>query len=191
MRIILQSLLVIVLFSVLFVAAAWLESRTMRIFSGKALVVDGDSLVIDGARVRLAGIDAPELGQTCPGENGVWRCGRHSRDALARLIDKRSVRCRTERVDRYGRWLGRCHVGSTDINRTMILDGWAVSYGGFGSEEAKARRARRNLWAGQFERPSEWRRRHGDVADTGSAVGAMLAKLRRTVKYLQSHWFGG
>lgn len=52
---------------------------------GLAKIVDGDTLVVDGLRVRLEGIDAPEAGQTCKRRLiGSWACGTESTNALAR-----------------------------------------------------------------------------------------------------------
>ena len=68
-------------------------------------------------------------------------------------------------LDRYGRDLAACAVDSRDINAELVRDGSALAYGKYEAEEAQAKGARRGLWAGTFERPSDWRRRHprGDL----------------------------
>src|SRR5262245_60918266 len=71
---------------------------------GMARVVDGDTLVLDGERLRLQGIDAPELDQTCVVGDHVLPCGRRARDALARLVAE-TVSCSGSRHDLYGRRL--------------------------------------------------------------------------------------
>jgi endonuclease YncB( thermonuclease family) len=44
--------------------------------SGRAIIIDGDKLEIAGEWVRLHGIDAPEMAQTCTSDQGAeWRCG--------------------------------------------------------------------------------------------------------------------
>jgi endonuclease YncB( thermonuclease family) len=53
-------------------------------------VTDGDSLVVQGERIRLFGIDAPELSQVCA---GGWRAGEESKRALARIIGETLVDC--------------------------------------------------------------------------------------------------
>lgn len=126
--------------------------------------VDGDSLRAGREDVRLLGIDAPELFQTCrDGRGREWACGRAARDRLAALVAGGRVRCTSEGQDRYGRTLARCSAGPVgDIGETMIREGLAVDFmsGGYGGAEAEARAARRGIWAGSFERPQEWRRRN-------------------------------
>src|SRR5205807_160216 len=47
------------------IGGAWYKHWDATPLVGTALVVDGDSLEISGARIRLTGIDAPEMRQTC------------------------------------------------------------------------------------------------------------------------------
>lgn len=132
---------------------------------GVAIVNDGDSITLNGERVRLRGIDAPELFQTCRRDGKDYACGRAARDALVRLIGGRAVSCRMGERDKYQRLLAYCQVGETDLNAAQVAAGWAVSFGGFEMEEAAARRAKAGVWAGDFERPAEWRATHGRTAE--------------------------
>lgn len=133
--------------------------------AGIPQVVDGDSLTLDGTRLRLVGIDAPELGQTCVGPSGDYPCGREARNALASLIGRGQVTCQASRRDRYDRLLARCEAGGVDLNRAMVEQGWAVAYGDHDDAERAAREAGRGLWAGNFERPQDWRRIHGGLIE--------------------------
>lgn len=127
---------------------------------GRAHVADGDSVAIAGTRLRLVGIDAPELAQDCERDGRAYPCGTAAKAHLEALIAGRPLDCVWDRRDKYGRGLARCRAGSTDLGATMVRDGWAVAYlGGFEAEEAEARRAGRGLWAGRFERPQDFRRR--------------------------------
>ncbi len=148
--------------------------------AGRARIADGDSLVIAGARIRLEGIDAPELGQNCGRAGGEYACGREARAALARLVAGRDVTCESRQNDRYGRALAVCAAGGVELNRAMVDAGWAVAYGGYRDAEDAARRARRGLWAGDFERPQEWRRIHGGLVEEGQGWLFPLSRwLRR------------
>lgn len=144
--------------------APWKEQEMLE---GSARVVDGDTILLAATRIRLAGIDAPELAQTCENSVGEYACGREARTALNQLVAGRRVTCTSSGSDRYGRMLALCRVGDTDLNRTMVEQGWAVAYGDYERTEADARRARRGLWAGAFDQPQEWRRLHGQLDETG------------------------
>lgn len=144
--------------------------------TGTARAADGDSLAMASLRIRLEGIDAPELAQSCTRDGGDWPCGRLSRDALARLVDGRVVSCEGRGHDHYGRLLARCTAGGVDLNRAMVEEGWALAYGGYEVAEAAARLAGRGMWAGSFERPQDWRRIHGGMAE--EAHGGLFAWLR-------------
>ena len=61
--------------------------------SGRAQVIDGDSLTIGGTRVRLFGIDAPERGQGCQAEGKLWLCGGLAKRRLKDRISGRPVVC--------------------------------------------------------------------------------------------------
>jgi endonuclease YncB( thermonuclease family) len=124
---------------------------------GNARVVDGDTIVIDGVRIRLEGIDAPETTQTCGASTSdqvsaapappfgqpnmlgrpdkvsqqsghSWACGTAATRHLARLIGHAEVRCDDLGPDKYGRTLGRCFVGPLNLNAAMVRDGFAWAY---------------------------------------------------------------
>lgn len=171
---------VILLFALTALAAAVFDELSMQDMSGKAYAVDGDTIRLHGERIRLAGIDAPELDQQCL-RGGISRdCGREAQRHLARLIATGKTDCRGNERDRYGRLLMRCICDEKDVNRAMVLAGWAVAYGDYGDAERAARRDRSGLWAGEFDRPSDWRARRGALADTGPAglASRLLFRLR-------------
>jgi endonuclease YncB( thermonuclease family) len=151
------------------VAAAILDERSMQTLAGAPRAVDGDTLAFGERRVRLVGIDAPELGQTCERDGADYDCGREARRFLAGLVEKGQCECSGNEEDRYGRLLVRCVSATTDLNAAMVRAGWAVSYGGYEAEERIARDDHSGLWAGTFDRPAAWRARHGAVADLGPA----------------------
>lgn len=89
-------------------------------------VTDGDSLRCGGQRVRLLGIDAPEMPGSCrPGRQCVQGNPFAARDYLVSLT-RTTVRCTPEGQDRYGRTLARCTANGIDLSCAMIRSGHAV-----------------------------------------------------------------
>jgi endonuclease YncB( thermonuclease family) len=147
-------------------------------FSGPATVADGDTIRVNGERVRLIGIDAPELEQSCTDANGAaWSCGRAARDKMVALAAGDEVSCRPDGRDRYGRTLAVCTAGNVDLGRAMVQAGLAVADGGYLAEAETARSARVGIWGGSFINPAQWRRQGGN-----SPAGNFMAWLRG--------WFG-
>ncbi|MGE0279394.1 MAG: thermonuclease family protein [Rhizobiaceae bacterium] len=142
--------------------AARLDRVAERSNAGAATIHDGDTLTVQGQRMRLRGIDAPEYRQNCSAGGETYPCGRQARAALAAMTAGKAVICNGWERDKYQRPLVVCSVGSPalDINGAMVRQGWAVAYGGYGSEEAEARKAKRGLWQGDFQRPRDWRIEH-------------------------------
>lgn len=128
--------------------------------AGRAAVIDGDSLYLQGRELRLAGIDAPELHQSCERGGRPYECGRVARDVLVAKLAAGGLVCRLSGTDRYGRALAFCALGTRDLNAALVREGAALAYGRYDAEEAAARAERAGVWAGHFERPADWRRRH-------------------------------
>ncbi len=171
--------------TLMLIAAAVWGVRRFGGFEGSGIrVIDGDSLIVDGREVRLHGIDAVELHQTCREADGrQWPCGRLARAHLRKLVRDRSLTCRTIDEDRYGRIVARCVTdGGMDIAERMVRDGWAVAYlrhsPAYVMAEQDARDARRGIWAGRFTLPEEWRaRRRTAQKSAASAAGAGVASV--------------
>lgn len=171
--------LAVLVLGLLILVAARLDRFETRKEQGVAVVNDGDSITLGTERIRMRGIDAPEYTQTCRKAGADYACGKLARQSLARLIAGRPVSCSGWQRDRYGRLLGDCKAGDTDLNRAQVQAGWAVAYGDFEIEEAAARAAKVGIWAGTFEQPQDWRdshheapveRKHGTLASIGDAA---------------------
>lgn len=128
--------------------------------SGTAQAIDGDSLRMNGQEMRLKGIDAPELAQTCERQGRQVACGREAAAALRRQLARGPATCVGSQRDRYGRMLAHCRVLGVDIAAVLVREGYAVSYGDYLAEETEARNDNRGLWSGKFEPPREWRAKH-------------------------------
>ncbi|MDX2004631.1 MAG: excalibur calcium-binding domain-containing protein [Meiothermus sp.] len=151
-----------------------------RMYIGVASVVDGDTLEIQGTRIRLSGLDAPEAAQLCVNSQGQrFRCGAQVANALAAFLARRTVTCRQRGTDRYGRVLATCVVAPAG----ETVGGWLVSKGyafidprfasDYRTRQVQASRSRAGLWAGRFQNPWEWRRLGASAPWQGRAIRAV------------------
>lgn len=143
---------------VLLVAAAAAQAD----LTGRVDVIDGDTWLVGGQKVRLFGIDAPELDQTCVDAAGVDRtCGQWVRRQVSQRFEGRQARCEVLDQDRYGRLVARCFVGRRDAAREIVDQGWARAYRRYSMDydldEKRAFVAGRGIHAWQMQRPAEYR----------------------------------
>src|SRR5262245_2949449 len=145
------------LFLVLAVGLPFAAAAQEKI-TGTAAGLDEDSIAIQANRIRLWGIDAPEISQTCTRAGKPWQCGRDAARALERLVAGRTVTCIVIVRDQLRRVIvGDCALGGQSLSRWMVSSGWAVvnrrQTDAYVKEEDEAREARRNIWSSQFEMP--------------------------------------
>ncbi len=149
------------------------ETKTI---SGKAQVIDGDTIKIQDISVRLFGIDAPEKKQICTFESQPYKCGLESSQFLKKIIESSSyVDCSYRDFDRYKRIIGECvshnkivnkkTTESLNLNYLMVRNGHAIDYrryskGKFSLAESLAKKEKKGIWRGKFEKPENWRRKY-------------------------------
>ena len=166
-------------FGLLVLVAARIDEGAAVRIEGRVEVTDGDSLVIETERIRLRGIDAPELGQTCRRDGRDYACGREAKRALVDLVGSFPVACTGRERDRYDRLLAGCSAQQTDLARAQVAAGWAVAVRSVEKGEAAARGGRRGGWGGPVERPRPRRASHGAAAEAEHArPSSILAWLR-------------
>ncbi|MBR1648558.1 MAG: thermonuclease family protein [Alphaproteobacteria bacterium] len=129
-------------------------------FSGAARVVSGDTFVIRGRYIRLFGIDAPEVKQTCANSKGrPYACGKEAMRWLQDWILDNEIDCRILKQDAKGNAVATCSYGQYDIGAALVTAGWAVVLPEntiYQPYELQAQRARRGMWQGQFYKPWDW-----------------------------------
>jgi endonuclease YncB( thermonuclease family) len=140
--------------------------------TGRASVIDGDTIEISGQRIRFNGIDAPEGAQRCNDASGQsYACGRESAKALdGFLATSRPVTCKFVGWDQYGRFVGDCNrADGASVQEWLVKNGHALdwprySHGDFSGQEKAARASKRGVWKGDFQKPWEWRAAQRDQA---------------------------
>jgi len=129
---------------------------------GTARVIDGDTIVVGDLRIRLHGIDAPEIKQVCTRAGSTYRCGEFAARALTNMTEGRTLRCEQKDIDRYKRIIAVCRTAETDLNAWMVRGGYAVAYRYYSPDyvslENAARSEGKGVWSGQFVMPWDWRR---------------------------------
>ena len=125
-------------------------------------ITDGDSLRSGDIRIRIHGIDAPEMRQIC-NRPEAYQCGVAARDYLASALgDDAVLRCEHLDTDRYQRLVMRCYHNGIDIGAGMVRAGWALAYRRYSedyvADERQAQAAKAGMWQGRFETPEAWRR---------------------------------
>ena len=125
-----RGVLIFALIVALTAMIAWTHvAHAQDQFVGVPRIVDGDTVVINGTRIRLFGIDAPETSQYCIRNTGQHaECGKGVRDRLVEKSAGRSWTCSVVDQDRrYNRPVASCQVGGEDIQRWMVRSGLALS----------------------------------------------------------------
>lgn len=130
--------------------------------TGTVEVIDGDRIRIAETDIRLHGIDAPEVKQSCIYRGEDWSCGAMARDALKQIIGNAAVRCVWEDLDVDDYALATCTREGYDIAELMVDNGLAMAYtkytGKYLPDEEQAKKVRKGMWAAQFVKPWDWRR---------------------------------
>ena len=130
--------------------------------TGPAYVIDGDTIDISDVRIRLNGIDTPEIEQICRTNGLIWHCGVEATKVMRHLTKGETVTCIGSTKDRYGRLIANCFVDDLSLNATMVETGMALAYRYYSLEyveqEDFAREAKQGLWTGEFVPPWDWRK---------------------------------
>ncbi|XP_037438461.1 probable staphylococcal-like nuclease CAN3 [Triticum dicoccoides] len=122
----------------------------------KIIIRSGSEILARKYRIRMRGIDAPEL---------KMPYGKESKDALVKLIGGKSSRIYVYEQDQFGRYVGDIYCDSVFIQEQMLKNGHAWYFKNYDSRreflewERKARAACQGFWAlNNPEKPWDWRR---------------------------------
>ena len=133
-----------------------------KIKSQDILITDGDTIKINGEKIRFSGIDTPELKQTCLNEGVKNFCGKEAKQILVDKIASNKVTCIREGKDRYKRTLAECFVNKESLSSYLVRSGYAFAYRKYSKkfipDEDYARINKLGMWSMEFDYPWDFRR---------------------------------
>ena len=146
---------------------------------GRATVLSGDTLRINGERIHLAGIEAPEHGQRCNrSKRRTWRCDLEAKNTLRRLVGRKTVTCSASAPDSDGVQRADCTVDGKNIAAELVKSGYAFANQGFFARYRTLERAARNkksgVWQGKAERPEQYRAKLWEEAKRKAPEGCPI-----------------
>ena len=132
-----------------------------QVKSQKIKIVDGDTIHLNGEKIRFTGIDTPELNQTCIKEGVIDPCGVTAKKILIKKIGDNKVECIREGKDQYKRILAECFVGNQSLSSYLVRSGYAFAYRKYSKkfikDEDYARTKKIGMWAMKFDYPWDYR----------------------------------
>ena len=131
-------------------------------FADSLRVVDGDTIVLNGEKIRFSGIDTPELKQTCLKDDQEVPCGMTAKRLLAEKIDNTTIECISEGKDAYKRTLAECFVNGESLSKFLVRSGYAFAYRKYSTkfikDEEFAKANKLGMWAMTFQYPWDFRK---------------------------------
>ena len=125
-------------------------------------VVDGDTIHLNGEKIRFTGIDTPELKQTCIKEGVINSCGVTAKEILIVKIGDNKVECISEGKDQYKRTLAECFVNGESLSSHLVRSGYAFAYRKYSkkyiSDEDFAKANQVGMWSMDFQYPWDYRK---------------------------------
>jgi len=131
-------------------------------FADNLKIVDGDTIVLNGEKIRFSGIDTPELKQTCmKGEQKVF-CGMFAKMLLIKKIGNETPECISEGKDAYKRTLAECFVNGESLSAYLVRSGYAFAYRKYSDkfikDEEFAKENKLGMWTMTFQYPWDFRK---------------------------------
>ena len=131
-------------------------------FADNLKIVDGDTIVLNGEKIRFSGIDTPELKQTCMKDEQKVFCGMFAKMLLIKKIGKETPKCISEGKDAYKRTLAECFINGESLSVFLVRSGYAFAYRKYSKkfikEEEFAKENKLGMWSMEFEYPWDFRK---------------------------------
>ena len=131
-------------------------------FADNLKIIDGDTIILNGEKIRFSGIDTPELKQTCLQGDQEVSCGMTAKKLLAEKIGNAIPKCISEGKDTYKRTLAECFVNGESLSKFLVLSGYAFAYRKYSTkfikDEEFAKTNKLGMWAMTFQYPWDFRK---------------------------------
>ena len=131
-------------------------------FADNLRVVDGDTIVLNGEKIRFSGIDTPELKQTCLNDDQKVFCGIFAKMLLIKKIGNEIPKCISEGKDAYKRTLAECFINGESLSGFLVRSGYAFAYRKYSEkfieDEEFAKENKLGMWSMKFEYPWDFRK---------------------------------
>ena len=131
-------------------------------FADNLKIVDGDTIVLNGEKIRFSGIDTPELKQTCMNGDQKVFCGKLAKMLLVKKIGNKTPECIREGKDVYKRTLAECFINGESLSAFLVRSGYAFAYlkysDKFIKDEEFAKENKLGMWSMKFEYPWDFRK---------------------------------
>ena len=127
-------------------------------------VIDGDTIHLNGEKIRFIGIDTPEINQKCIKNNEIIECGIQAKELLIKKIGNNKINCIRKGKDQYKRILAECFVNDLSLSSYLVKSGYAFAYRKYSNKFIKdedfARLNNLGIWSMTFEYPWDWRKKN-------------------------------
>ena len=127
-------------------------------------VIDGDTIHLNGQKIRFSGIDTPELKQTCGIDEKIIFCGIEAKKLLIKKIGNNEVKCIPEGKDQYKRILAECFVNNESLSSFLVKQGYGFAYRKYSKkfikDEEYAKINKLGMWSMKFEYPWDYRKKN-------------------------------
>tara|TARA_B100000809_G_scaffold149897_1_gene147402 strand:- start:75 stop:527 length:453 start_codon:yes stop_codon:yes gene_type:complete len=131
-------------------------------FADNLKIVDGDTIVLNGEKIRFSGIDTPELKQTCMNGDQKVFCGKLAKMLLVKKIGNKTPECIREGKDVYKRTLAECFINGESLSAFLVRSGYAFAYRKYSDkfikDEEFAKKNKLGMWSMKFEYPWDFRK---------------------------------
>ena len=131
-------------------------------FADNLKIVDGDTIVLNGEKIRFSGIDTPELKQTCMNGDQKVCCGKLAKMLLVKKIGNKTPECIREGKDVYKRTLAECFINGESLSAFLVRSGYAFAYRKYSDkfikDEEFAKENKLGMWTMTFQYPWDFRK---------------------------------